>query len=229
MVDHREVPVVGLPPAVDGPAFLRDGTEVWVRPPQPSDDDLLREFSAHEELEALDLHYFPSIRPPASGGPDAPAPSPEDRLCLLVLGEHAGRVRLLAVGEYQRSPTVTDLAELAFLVAEPFRGRGIGSLLLARLARAARGFGLVCFDARIRAANPEILEVFGESGRSHREELEEGEVHVLIPLSPEFRPRTSALAVPEGGNVLDRTASGEAPQPAGGPPGRRRPLVASSA
>jgi len=192
----------GLPPAVAGPAFLRDGTEVWVRPVRPTDDDLVRGFVEEESPESLERRYFSAIRPARVEEAIVRASRPEDRLCLLVLGERAERLAVLGVGEYARSPDDASVAEVAFLVAEAFRGRGIATLLLARLARAARGYGIVRFEARVLPENPEMLEVFRGSGLAVEEASSDGEVDVSIPLGP--------VATPSG--TLGRT--GDAPSPA---------------
>jgi len=178
----------GLPPAVAGPAFLRDGTEVWVRPVHPSDDDLVRGFVEQESPESLERRYFSAIRPSRVEEAIVRSSRPEERLCLVVLGERAERLAVLGVGEYARSPDDPSVAEVAFLVAEAFRGRGIATLLLARLARAARGYGIVRFEARVLPENPEMLEVFRGSGLPVEEASSDGEVDVSIPLGPEATP-----------------------------------------
>ena len=186
MASQAPAPRPVLPPAVEGPAFLSDGTQVWVRPVLATDRGLVGEFVERESLQAIEARYFPGIR--FAGTPEAIA-SPGDRLCLLVLGDRADQVIVLGVGEYARNRTAPDLAEVGFLVAGTHHGHGIASLLLARLARAARGFGILRFDARVRDENPSMLEVFRESGLPYAEEQADGEVHVLIPLSTELHPQ----------------------------------------
>lgn len=194
-----------LPPAVAGPAFLRDGTEVWVRPVLPSDRELVREFVEQESPESLELRYFSAIRPVLAQEEIVRPTSPDDRLCLVVLGDRADMVAVLGVGEYARTPDRPSVAEVAFLVATPFRGRGIATLLLARLARAARAFGILTFEARVRSENPEMLEVFRGSGLPMREQSSEGEVDVIIPLQPEASPSAAVRPAPApvaGGTAL---------------------------
>jgi GNAT superfamily N-acetyltransferase len=174
-----------LPPGVVGPAFLRDGTEVWVRPAIGPDRDLLLELLEREPSESLAFRFGSAIRPELAEEEIARIAPPEDRLCLLALGDRSGRAAVLGVGEYARLGPGAPAAEIAFLVAAPFRRRGIASLLLARLARAAEGFGILRFEARVRADNPEMLEVFRGCGRPLVEAGEEGEVLVQIPLVPD--------------------------------------------
>jgi GNAT superfamily N-acetyltransferase len=184
-----------LPPAVAGRAFLRDGTEVWVRPVHEADRDLVNEFVNAVSFDALELRYFEAIRPSAAREEIVEPHSPDDRLCLLVLGERTERVAVLGVGEYATVGGNRQLAEVAFLVAEPFRGRGIASLLLARLARAAGSFGIERFVARVRDDNPEMLEVFRGTGIPLSERREGDEVDVIFPIAPRGSPAAAGRSV----------------------------------
>jgi RimJ/RimL family protein N-acetyltransferase len=56
-----------------------------------------------------------------------------------------------------------ERAELGFLIAEPYRGRGIATLLLSHLARIARQVGLSAFEADVLAYNAPMLAVFERS------------------------------------------------------------------
>jgi len=189
-----------LPPAVAGPAFLQDGTEVWVRPVQAGDRGLLREFVEVESPDPLDLRYLSALRAVLISEA-LPTPVPEERLCLVVLGDRGERVAVLGIGEYLRLDAAAGTAEVAFLVAGPFRGRGIATLLLARLARAARSFGILRFEARVRPESPEISEVFRSSGLPGHADLPGGEPEVCIPLTPETG-RASVRATPTGPGPL---------------------------
>ena len=184
---------VELPPAVAGPAFLSDGTEVWVRPVQRSDRDILLDL-LEREAPALSR---PSAAAPTLTEEDLLAPgSPDERLCLLVLGERTDRVTVLGVGEYRRLEAGSPVAEVAFLVGGPFRDQGIATLLLSRLARAALTFGIVRFEAHVGPGNPEMLEVFRGSGVRVTEEEDTGGVDVQIPLAPEVGAHGASLAAP---------------------------------
>jgi RimJ/RimL family protein N-acetyltransferase len=58
----------------------------------------------------------------------------------------------------------SERAELGFLIAEPYRGRGIATLLLRHLARIACHAGLSAFEADVLAYNAPMLAVFERSG-----------------------------------------------------------------
>ena len=73
-------------------------------------------------------------------------------------------------------------AELAFIIAEPYRGRGIASLLLRHLARIAQDAGLSAFEADVLAYNAPMLAVFQRSGLPICRRRERDIIHVTLSL-----------------------------------------------
>ena len=76
----------------------------------------------------------------------------------------------------------SELAELEFLIAEPYRGRGIATLLLRHLARIARHAGLSAFEADVLAYNAPMLAVFERSGLPISRRHEGNIIHVTLCL-----------------------------------------------
>ncbi len=54
----------------------------------------------------------------------------------------------------------SDRAEVAFLVADGWYGRGIATILMAHLAEFAHARGFTTFVAQVMAANYPMIEVF---------------------------------------------------------------------
>ena len=96
-----------------------------------------------------------------------------------------GRLAGLATAEVLSE----DRAEVAFLVSDQDRGRGLGSLLLEHLAALGREHGLTRFDADVLADNYGMLRVFRGAGFSVARRTEHGEVSV------ELRTDVSAAAL----------------------------------
>lgn len=69
-------------------------------------------------------------------------------LVALVKGEAIGIARLVRDG---------DSAEVAFAVADDWQGRGVGRVLVDRLAADARAAGIVRFEATVTGENPRSL------------------------------------------------------------------------
>ena len=75
-----------------------------------------------------------------------------------------------------------ERAELAFIIAKPYRGRGIASILLRHLARIAHDAGLSAFEADVLACNAPMLAVFQHSGLPICRRREGNIIHVTLPL-----------------------------------------------
>jgi acetyl coenzyme A synthetase (ADP forming)-like protein len=87
-----------------------------------------------------------------------------------------------------------DRAEVGFTVTDAFQGRGLGTLLLKRLAEAAAGDGVAVFEADVLADNNKMMELFRESGFGITMKSEPGKIRVQFPtsLTPEAQARFEA-------------------------------------
>ena len=86
-----------------------------------------------------------------------------------------------------------ERAELGFLVAELYRGRGIASLLLRHLARIAQDAGLSAFEADVLAYNAPMLAVFQRSGLPICQRREGNIIHVTLSLRSPQGPAQSGV------------------------------------
>ena len=167
---------------------LADGVVVTLRPITPADGAALVEFHRLLSDRTVFLRYFYPHRALGADEVDhLTRLDGRDRLALVV--ECAGQ--LVAVGRYDRSPGRTD-AEVAFVVADAFQHRGLGRVLLQRLAQAARVVGLTTFTAEVLTENSRMLALFHESGFPTRSSVECGTVHLqmAIGLEPDVQEGT---------------------------------------
>src|SRR5262249_6665305 len=93
--------------------------------------------------------------------------NPHNALALLVTRAQEGCERIVATASYQAIGDAT--AEVAFAVDEAFQGKGLGTLLLERLAVLAARQGFDRFWATTQADNRAMVEVFRDSGFRLRE------------------------------------------------------------
>jgi len=161
---------------------LRDGSPVHVRSVSPADAEPLAAF-----LEALspDASWFRFL-----GGVDA------DRAAHRLV-EHG--IGLIATSGPQAEivahacyvPDTPDQAEVAFVVADAWVGRGIATLLLVELAELADRAGIVTLTALVHPDNHRMLQVFRDSGFPLEVTSEPGELRVRMParLGPDARER----------------------------------------
>jgi acetate---CoA ligase (ADP-forming) len=176
---------------------LRDGSTIHVRPVRSDDEPAIRAFLNDVSQESIGFRFF--------GAADlewVTAWSLDvdyvDRFALVA--ETGAPSRIVAHAAYVRMNA--ERAEVAFLVADAWQGRGISTIALAHLAAIAHRQGITTFVAEVLPANHQMIDVFRRSGfpintRSTRDAIE-----IMFPtsLSPEAverfdeRERVAAVA-----------------------------------
>jgi RimJ/RimL family protein N-acetyltransferase len=157
---------------------LRDGSVVVIREIEPSDAAALVRF--HEALshDTIRMRYF-SAHPHLSAVETTRLTTVDHRdrqAYVALVGDD-----IIGVGRYERNGA-TDEAEVAFVIADAWQGRGLGSILLARLAEHARACGLRRLTASTLADNRAMLKVFLHSGLPLQKSMSSGIVDVTMTL-----------------------------------------------
>jgi acetate---CoA ligase (ADP-forming) len=138
---------------------LRDGATVHVRPVRVDDGPAMRSFLESVSPNSIWFRFFgtANLDWATSWSVDVDY---ADRFGLVVesgtpraIIAHAAYVRI----DYGR-------AEVAFLVADAWQGRGISTILLAHLAEVAEAHGFSTFFAQVLPQNHRMIDVFRESG-----------------------------------------------------------------
>lgn len=190
----------GAPDA--GQVILRDGSTATLRPATPEDFELLCTFLRSISKESY-VRRFYAETPIEVAAERMLAPEPrENKLVLFVLAGDAAHPRLLATGEYVRESPDAEVAEVAFLVDDAFHGKGLGTLILERLALVAARHGITRFTAVTMARNRPMISMFGSSGFAVERRLEYGDVEVNFSILPsresvermELRERVATVA-----------------------------------
>ena len=165
-------------PAPATTATLRDGTVVDIVAMRPSDaarlvrfhhtlsraTTYMRFFSFHPELSTDELYRFTHV-------------DHRDREAVVAVAEG----EIVGVARFDRVDDSTD-AEVAFVVADSWQGRGLGTRLFEHLTRRARDVGIDRFVADTLAHNRPMLAVFHHAGLPVTDHLEAGVAHVVIDL-----------------------------------------------
>lgn len=147
---------------------LRDGGEVTLRPIRPADAPRLREFNSRLSPRTRYLRFFTDVQEPPDGVLDYLVNVDYyDRYALVaeVDGEIAGVARFDRTG--------ADRAEMAIVVRDDFQSRGLGSLLITKLASIARRRGIVTFEGDVLAENLRMFELVRRAGGLVSEDLTE--------------------------------------------------------
>jgi RimJ/RimL family protein N-acetyltransferase len=129
-----------------------------------SETTRMRFFVMHPHLTPAELERFTHV-------------DHHDREALVALD---GSV-IVAVARFDRLPG-TDEAEIAFVVADGWQGKRLGTELLAQLAERGRAEGVTHFTADTLCENHRMLDVFRASGLTVKSEAQAGVVHVVLDL-----------------------------------------------
>jgi acetyl coenzyme A synthetase (ADP forming)-like protein len=172
-----------------------------MRPATAEDRDALVRFFRGLSAESRYRRFLSASMP----GPDliarlASERDPHAALTLVVTRVTAGEPRIVATGSYTARDT--ESAEVALAVADAFRGKGLGTLLLERLALVAVRHGFVRFWALTAADNAPMLDLFRESGFAMRDHSEGSGVEIDLAIVPtagsvarqEVRDRVATVA-----------------------------------
>jgi acetyl coenzyme A synthetase (ADP forming)-like protein len=177
-----------LPPlyqdsADGGRLILRDGSTATIRMIRPQDQKALTEFFDRLSPESRWLRFFSFAKPGEVLLHNLCNPPDFKAQLTLVVTRVVGEVtHIIAVGTYWAQNDKT--AEVAFSVEDTFQGKGIGTLLLERLALLAVRNGYTEFWATTHFTNQPMLEVFHRSGFPIQTQAQDGYVELRFSVLP---------------------------------------------
>ncbi len=168
----------GYPADWEQDAVLKDGTTVRIRPIVPGDRDALGVFVDNMSTETSYFRFFRVKR----------ALTDEELTEFTTIDYHTKMAfvaiadgELVGVGRYSAADGGEVDAEVAFTVADAKQGKGIGTLLVFRIASYAREHGITEFKAYVLSDNHAMMRVFRNAGFVLTREIDEGVYTVTIP------------------------------------------------
>jgi len=156
-----------------------DGRRVWLRLLQPGDADLISRFFWRLSKETVYRRFFSPITLPN-----------EPLLKRLVDVDHCDREALIAlddqgiVGMARYGTGPGESHDVAVVVADDWQGRGLGALLIRRLAHIARLRGISSFHATMLGDNARAQSLVRGLSPHVTMRFESGYVEADIPLRP---------------------------------------------
>lgn len=179
------------PPAeVEAPerVALPDGTPVVLRAVRPDDEARLRRMFFRLSPETIYQRYHaPLAAPPASVTLCPFWAGADGRYAALALIDD----EVVGVARYARFPAGAGAgaeADLGIVVEDAWQRRGVGRLLLARLACAARSRGIVALTGTALGDNRGIIRLIGAVFPWAVWRLRHGEYEIRIPMSDATAP-----------------------------------------
>ena len=180
---HQTAPSIPAEDELGDPRLiLRDGSAAVVRSANPADRAELRRFFSDLSPESRYRRFMGATNVADDLIDRFCSPDPSKGLTLLVLRPVRGKDHVVAAASYFAVTNTT--AEVAFAVDDHFQGKGLATLLLARLAESARTAGFRTFEAETLADNQAMLGVFHHSGFATRSHTDHGCVELELSLAP---------------------------------------------
>ena len=167
----------------------QDGGQVFVRPIRPEDADRLIDLYDRLSRHTAYQRFFTIMRrlPPDWARLLANVDYVK-RLALVAEAETPRGVELVGVARYEPTDS-PDMVEVAFVVQDGWQGKGLGTVLLHDLLRAAEARGIRRFRAYVLADNARMLDLLTRFTTIVDRTIEMGVAEVT------FTPRTPRAPV----------------------------------
>ena len=137
-----------------------NGEEVTIRPAKPVDERRIQEHFYNQDKDDIYSRFFQArtrfVRDDMEGMYQIDYI--KDLTLLAVVGEF-GFGRIVGIGEYLLDPASNE-AEVAFSISKPYQKKGLGKILLNKLAIAARDNGIGGLMAYTSAQNRGMIKLF---------------------------------------------------------------------
>ncbi|HEX3067447.1 MAG TPA: GNAT family N-acetyltransferase [Thermoanaerobaculia bacterium] len=171
---------VAYPAHLEADVVLRNGRTLRIRPVRADDRERMRAFFSTLSPETLHARFFAVC---TADQALSYAPSQVDYVHEFgVVGEVGDRI--VAVAHYYSSAQHPRIAEVAFAIGDDQQGLGIGTLLMEKLAVAARINHIERFEAEVLDENARMLDVFLQSGYVVTRNTDRGTTHVSFAIEP---------------------------------------------
>jgi RimJ/RimL family protein N-acetyltransferase len=165
--------------AFDRPVKLPGGEHVRIRPIRPDDaprlEDLYVRLSEHTAYQRF---FRVMQRLPPDWARFLAAVDHQRRFALIA--DDGDPPTLVAVARYEPLPDAKETVELAVVVEDRWQGKGLGTLLLRELLRAAEVNGILRFRAYVLADNRRMLHVLTRQTEVLERRLERGVVELTL-------------------------------------------------
>jgi GNAT superfamily N-acetyltransferase len=163
---------------------MRDGSKLRLRELRSSDREMLKAFFESCSPEAIRYRFMAPLRSLPDGLLDSLANADGSRQVALILTKGAGNDEMIvAEGRYVMFEDRPGVADVAFLVADDFRRRGIATLLIEELMEIASRNGVKQFSVDVLGDNWAMLALLRKLGLSGSGRVSQGVVRFEIPVA----------------------------------------------
>jgi GNAT superfamily N-acetyltransferase len=158
---------------------LHDGTRVILRALVPEDKEALRDAFAHLSFETRYMRFFSVVSEPSEAVLRYLTSVDQENHVAIVAGVESLDLKAergVGIARFVRVAGEPHVAEAAVTVIDEFQRRGIGTVLLIELTRAAIARGVRVFRGEVLATNEGMLQILESVGAK------------LDPIDPHLEP-----------------------------------------
>ncbi len=161
---------------------LADGSTVLSRPIKPSDEPMMKEMFYSFSEQTVYLRYHGQLKSMPHNKLQVFCNVDYDtEMAIVGVAGPPGREEVIAVARYMTDPAKSS-AELAFVVADAWQRKGLGTYLFRRLLTIAQQEGIRRYQADVLIENSGMLKIFHRSGLNTETSTEAGVVHVIMTM-----------------------------------------------
>ncbi len=159
---------------------------ILIRPARPTDERLVQSFIYGLDEESIQYRFHGRLETVHHSRIQhlVSVDYDESMTILAVLCEEGRQEQVIGLAQYHLYPALNEV-EVAFLTAEEYRNRGIGTCLLEVLIRLGRERGVNALFAEVLRGNRSMLRVFHKAGMPLRSVFTEGVYNVKLDLTRE--------------------------------------------
>ncbi len=166
-----------------GRIIMRDGSVAHLRLSNPLDEYQIKAFFHRISPESRWDRFLTIVEPDSRLVESlCNSEDPRSQLTLVITRTVSKEEQIIGMASYYALDN--EKAEVAFTIDDAYQGKGLGTLLLERLAVLAASNGFRRFWAVTHPQNRRMIEVFHHSGFQITEKLRDGSVEVEFTVTP---------------------------------------------
>ncbi len=155
---------VRYPEELEATMTTKDGVELLVRPTQPTDEEMLSDMFYDLSDQSIINRFFSMLKSmPHRKLQQFCCIDYEKEMSLVAISSEGPRPKIVGVGSYYLNPA-TNMAEIAFLVADSFQGKGIGTYLMRYMVKIAKEKKIKGFTAEVLRDNVAMIALMHKAG-----------------------------------------------------------------
>ena len=174
--DQPEIPIVQAryPEELETWGETKDGLKVFIRPVKPTDEPLLRDLFYTFSRETIYYRFFSYI---SAMSHDKLSKfvniDYESEIAIIAILKDAGEEKIIGIARYALDKA-TGLAEFAFVNADEWQNKGIGTMLFSNLIKIARMKGIKGFIGYVLDTNVGAFRLTHKMGYPVKSKWEDG-------------------------------------------------------